>query len=89
MIIYLLGLTKEGFHIFNIGTGKGCSVLELIRTFEEVNNVKIPYKFVSRRPGDVASCYADVHRSAQAFKWIATKGVEEMCSSAWNFKIRS
>ena len=87
--IELSSIAKEGFHIFNIGTGKGCSVLELISTFEAVNNVKIPYKFASRRPGDVASCYANVHRSAQAFKWIATRGVEEMCSSAWNFKIRS
>ena len=77
----------HSFNIFNVGTGKGCSVLELINAFEAINNVKVPYKFTLKRPGDVASCYANVDRSAKAFQWIAKRSIQEMCSSAWNFKI--
>jgi len=75
-----------GFNVFNIGTGKGHSVLELINTFQKVNDIEVPYKFVSRRPGDVSSCYADVDKSLQAFQWAARRTIEEMCVSAWNFK---
>ena len=70
-----------------LAPGKGFSVLELISAFESINNVKIPYKFTSKRPGDVASCYANVDRSAKAFQWIAQRSIQEMCNSAWNFKI--
>jgi UDP-glucose 4-epimerase len=77
----------QSFNVFNVGTGKGFSVLELISAFESINNVKIPYKFTSNRPGDVASCYANVDRSAKAFQWIAQRSIQEMCNSAWNFKI--
>ena len=83
-------LTKapaKSFNVFNVGTGRGFSVLELINAFETSNNVKVPYKFTSKRPGDVASCFANVDRSTQAFKWTAKRSIQEMCISAWNFKI--
>jgi UDP-glucose 4-epimerase len=79
---------SKSFHIFNVGTGKGFSVLELINTFEAINNVKVPYQFALKRPGDVASCYANVDHCSQAFQWTASKSMEEMCSSAWKFKIK-
>ena len=78
---------KQNFHIFNIGTGKGCSVLELIDLFQKANGITISHKFTARRPGDVASCYANVDKSTKAFQWIAKRSIQEMCSSAWNFKI--
>jgi UDP-glucose 4-epimerase len=77
----------KSFNIFNVGTGKGFSVLELIHAFELSNNVKVPYKFAAKRPGDVASCYANVDRSTKAFQWTAKRSIQEMCTSAWNFKI--
>jgi len=77
---------NSGFNVFNIGTGKGLSVLELVNTFQKVNDVEVPYEFTSRRPGDVSSCYADVDKSLKAFHWSARRTIEEMCISAWNFK---
>jgi UDP-glucose 4-epimerase len=77
---------KTGFNFFNIGTGKGCSVLELVKIFEQVNGVEIPYVFAPRRPGDVPSCYANVDKSHKSFQWIAERSIEEMCQSAWNYK---
>jgi len=82
-----LEVETQDFNIFNVGTGKGHSVLELITAFEEINNIKVPYKFTLKRPGDVASCFADVSLSTKAFQWTAKRSIEEMCSSAWNFKI--
>ena len=81
-------LDNKGFHAFNIGTGKGCSVLELINIFQAVNDIEVPYKFASRREGDVASCYANVDMFNSTFKWNTKRTIEEMCSSAWNFKIK-
>ena len=78
--------SNNGFNVFNVGTGKGCSVLELVKIFEEVNGIKVPYKFAPRRLGDVASCFANVDKSQEAFQWIAERSVEEMCVSAWNHK---
>ena len=75
-----------GFNVFNIGTGKGLSVLELINTFQKVNEIEVPYKFTSRRPGDVSSSFADVNKSLKAFEWNAKRTIEEMCASAWNYK---
>ena len=80
---------NSGFNVFNIGTGKGCSVLELINTFQEVNNIEIPYKFSSRREGDVASCYANVDMFNRTFNWNTKRTIEDMCTSAWNFKQRN
>lgn len=78
--------TKEnGVHIYNLGTGTGYSVLELVQTFEKVNNIKVNYKITDRRPGDIATCYADTTKAKEELGWVAKYGVEDMCRDAWNF----
>jgi UDP-glucose 4-epimerase len=77
---------SEGAHIYNLGTGKGTSVLQLIRAFEEANGLKLPYELVERRPGDVAECYADVLKAKKELGWSARRGVTEMCLDAWRFE---
>lgn len=76
----------EGVHIYNLGTGQGTSVLQLVQVFEEVNNIKIPYEIVDRRPGDIASVFADVGRAEQELGWKASLSIYDMCKSAWNFE---
>lgn len=78
--------SNKGFHCFNVGTGKGCSVLQLIKIFEEVNDLEIAYRFTQRRHGDVASCYANVDKAKEVFQWKAKRSIEEMCYSAWEYK---
>ncbi len=77
---------SAGFNCFNLGTGSGSSVKEMVATFEKVNQVKIPFEVVSRRTGDVASCYAKVEKSNLELKWKANKGLDEMCFSAWKWQ---
>ena len=74
-----------GVHICNLGTGKGYSVLEIVNAFERVNGVKIPYIIKDRRPGDIATCYADPTRAKEQLGWVAEKGIDEMCRDSWNF----
>lgn len=78
-------LTK-GVHIYNLGTGQGTSVLQLVQAFEEVNNIKIPYEIVNRRPGDIASCYADASNAEKELGWKAERSIKEMCRDAWKFE---
>ncbi len=75
----------KGLFTYNLGTGKGYSVLELVNTFMKVNNVDVPYKIVDRRPGDIASCYADATKAYEELGWKAELGIEEMCRDAYNF----
>ena len=77
----------KGLSIFNLGTGVGYSVLDLIKTSEKVNNVKIPYVIEDRRPGDIAACYADASLAFEKLNWKAEKGIEEMCKDAYNYVI--
>lgn len=77
---------ETGIQIYNLGTGKGYSVLELIQTFERVNNLKLNYVIGKRRPGDIAACYADPSKAERELKWKAEKGIEEMCKDGWNFE---
>ena len=77
--------TLKGVEVYNLGTGKGYSVLDLVKTFEKVNNVKVPYKIVQRRPGDIAECYADVTKAKLELGWQAQKTIEDMCKDSWNF----
>lgn len=79
----------KGVNVYNLGTGQGYSVLDLIKTFEKVNGVKVKYEIVERRPGDIASCYADVSKANNELNWHAEKGIEEMCSSAYKFIINN
>ena len=74
-----------GCDAYNLGTGNGYSVLDLVNTFSRVNNVTVPYKIVDRRPGDIASCYANPDYALKELNWKAKKGIEEMCRDAWNY----
>ncbi len=77
--------TEPGVHICNLGTGKGYSVLDLVKAFERVNGVKINYVIKERRAGDIATCYADPTRAKEQLGWVATRGIDEMCRDTWNF----
>lgn len=70
----------------NLGTGHGVSVLEMIKTFESVNNCKVPYKITARRPGDIAKCWADTSLANQLLGWKATLTLTDMCRDAWNWQ---
>lgn len=76
---------RQGVKIYNLGTGKGYSVLEMIRTFREAAGVDVPYKFAPRREGDVAVCYADASKARAELGWEAKRGLAEMCEDAWRF----
>ncbi|MEQ9286085.1 MAG: UDP-glucose 4-epimerase GalE [Cyclobacteriaceae bacterium] len=78
---------KSGFEFFNIGTGNGYSVLETIKTFEKVNDIKVNYKLVDRRPGDIEQIYADTSFANKELGWKAEKGLDEMMSSAWKWQL--
>lgn len=80
-----LAKTKQGLHIYNLGTGRGYSVLELVKTFEEVNNLKINYKITSRREGDIAECYADSTKAEKELNWHTKYDIKEMCRDAYNY----
>jgi UDP-glucose 4-epimerase len=75
-----------GVHIYNLGTGRGTSVLELVHAFEEANGLKVPFEIVPRRAGDIASCYADASKAEQELGWKASRGIVEMCRDSWNFE---
>ena len=76
----------EGVHIYNLGTGEGTSVLQLVKAFEEANGLEIPYEIVDRRPGDIASCYADVSKAKRELGWEAKHNIISMCRDAWRFE---
>lgn len=76
----------EGVHIYNLGTGRGTSVLQLVHAFEEANNIKVPFEIVDRRAGDIAKCYADASKAERELGWKAKKGIVDMCRDAWNFE---
>jgi UDP-glucose 4-epimerase len=79
-------MSTTGVEAYNLGTGRGYSVLELVSAFEKVTGIKIPYKIVGRRPGDVAICYADPTKAKEELGWVATRGIEEMCRDAWRWQ---
>lgn len=79
---------KAGVHICNLGTGTGYSVLDLVKTFERVNNVNVKYQIKERRPGDIATCYANPARAKEELGWVATKGIEDMCRDTWNYALK-
>ena len=81
-----LDIENSGLFIYNIGTGTGYSVLDIVTNFEKANNINIPYKIVDRRAGDVASLYSNPEKAKLELDWIAEKGIEEMCKDSWNFE---
>ena len=76
----------DGCEVFNLGTGTGYSVLDMVHTFQEVNEVAVPYKIVERRPGDIATCYADPAKSREVLGWRAEKSLQDMCRDSWRWQ---
>ena len=70
----------------NLGTGRGYSVLEMVKAFEQASDRKVPYKIVERRAGDIATCYADPGYAKEVLGWEASRGIEEMCQDAWRWQ---
>ena len=81
---YVVGNT--GCEVFNLGTGTGYSVLDMVKAFEQANNLTLPYKIVDRRPGDLATCYADPTKSAEVLGWKAEKNLVDMCRDSWRWQ---
>ncbi len=79
----------KGVEAVNLGTGNGFSVLEVIEAFERVNQVPVPYRIADRRPGDIASCYADVEKAKRLFGWQTRKSLEDMCRDSWNWQSKN
>ena len=75
-----------GVHTYNLGTGRGHSVLEVVRTYEEVSGRPVPYRIVDRRPGDVAASWADPAKAKAGLGWQATRSLHEMCADSWNYQ---
>ena len=84
--VVALNKIKKGVNIYNLGTGKGTSVLELVSAFEKANNIKIPYEITARRDGDLAEYYADVSKASKELNWSTKYGIEDMCADSWNFE---
>ena len=81
---YALGHT--GAEVFNLGTGVGYSVLDLVKAFEKANGVPVPYVIAPRRPGDIATCYSDPSKAQKVLGWKAVHNVEDMCRDSWRWQ---
>lgn len=77
---------NKGADVINLGTGKGYSVLEMVKTFSEVSGVNIPYEINARRPGDIAECYADPTKAKEKLGWVAEKNLRDMCRDSWRWQ---
>lgn len=77
---------KAGLKVYNLGTGVGYSVLDIVKNFEEANGVKIPYVIGPRRPGDIATCYSCADKAKEELGWVAENGIREMCQDSWNWQ---
>ena len=81
--------SHKGCEVFNLGTGTGYSVLDMVKAFNEANGLDLPYKIVDRRPGDIATCYADPAKSAEVLGWKAEKNLTDMCRDSWNWQSKN
>ncbi len=79
-------MENKGCEVFNLGTGTGYSVLDMVNTFRDVNDVALPYVIAPRRPGDIATCYADPAKSAEKLGWKAEKTLADMCRDSWRWQ---
>ncbi|MBQ4600721.1 MAG: UDP-glucose 4-epimerase GalE [Oscillospiraceae bacterium] len=79
-------LENTGCEVFNLGTGTGYSVLDMVKAFNDANALEVPYRITERRPGDIATCYADPTKSAQLLGWKAEKNLTDMCRDSWNWQ---
>ena len=77
---------NSGLSIYNLGTGKGYSVLDIVKNFEAATGVKIPYVIKPRRPGDIATCYSDASKAERELGWKAENGIKEMCADSWRWQ---
>ncbi|MDQ1909834.1 UDP-glucose 4-epimerase GalE [Paenibacillus sp. GD4] len=82
-------LGGRGVNAYNLGTGRGYSVLEMVKAFEKASGRKVPYAIGPRRPGDIAVCYADPVKAKEELGWTATRGIEEMCVDSWRWQSRN
>jgi UDP-glucose 4-epimerase len=82
-------MQRPGVVIYNLGTGKGYSVLDMVRYFAEVSGRKVPYQIVARRSGDIAICYADPGKAFQELGWKAEYGLSEMCQDTWRWQVNN
>lgn len=80
---------ESGAEAYNLGTGQGSSVLDVIKTFEKVTGKNIPYELTDRRPGDAAVCYADPEKAKNVLGWETEKNLEDMCRDAWNWQMKN
>jgi UDP-glucose 4-epimerase len=78
--------TTQGVITYNLGTGRGVSVLEMIKAFEQASGKAIPYQIVARRPGDIAKCYADPSRALAELGWSAQRDIAQMCADSWRYQ---
>ena len=76
---------NEGLYIYNLGTGTGYSVLDMVKAFEETTGKEVKYKIAPRRPGDIATCYADPAKAKRELNWTTEKTLEDMCKDSWNY----
>jgi len=77
----------NGCQVFNVGTGQGVSVKEMVKSFEKANNINIPYQIQSRRAGDITTCYAAVDKIKNHFNWSAQLNLDQMCRDAWKVHV--
>ncbi|GAB6256317.1 UDP-glucose 4-epimerase GalE [Peribacillus sp. N1] len=82
-------MSTSGIDAYNLGTGRGYSVLEVIEAFEKASGKKVPYTVVERRPGDIAICYADVTKAKKELGWAATRAIGDMCVDSWHWQIKN
>ena len=81
--------TNPGLVTYNLGTGKGYSVLEVVKAFEKASGVHVPYNIVERRPGDIAECYANPEKAQKELGWVAEFGIERMCEDSWRWQVNN
>ncbi len=81
--------TNSGLVTYNLGTGNGYSVLDIVKAFSEASGREIPYKITARRPGDIATCYSEPRKANEELGWTAEKGIKEMCEDSWRWQSKN
>ena len=80
---------NQGYHVWNLGSGSGYSVLDMVKAFEKASNIKVPYQIVDKREGDIASCYADATKAHQQLNWSTQRSVEDMMQDTWKWQTQN
>ena len=79
-------MNETGLNIYNLGTGVGYSVLDIVHAFEKASGMEIPYKIVPRRAGDIAICFSDPSKAYEELGWKTARGIDEMCADSWRWQ---